>query len=109
MGTTRSVVKKDSPEWLRCQHTIRKLLLQMGKDALVYAKGALEHEDSEPERLKVFWELASRYFEDYEMPAKPKAAPKPAPKAAAPEAPVSAPDPVPPAPEIPAPAAEKEA
>lgn len=92
MGTARAVVKKESPEWLRCQSTIRKLMLQMGKDALVYAKGALEHEDSEPERLKVFWDLASRFFEDYEMPAKPKAAPKPAAKAAAPEAAAPAPE-----------------
>lgn len=37
-------------EWKHCQETIRRLLRWTGKDALVYAKGALEHEASEPER-----------------------------------------------------------
>jgi len=56
--------KADDPHWLRCQHTIRKLLLNTGKDALVYAKSALENEASAPERLKLFWENARKYFED---------------------------------------------
>lgn len=56
--------KADNPHWLRCQHTIRKLLLNTGKDALVYAQSALENEASAPERLKLFWENAQKYFED---------------------------------------------
>jgi hypothetical protein len=55
--------------WLRCQSTIRKLLHSLGKDALVYAQSALEKESSEPERLKVFWENARSWFDEYE--AKP--------------------------------------
>jgi hypothetical protein len=115
MGTTRAVVnvkKSDSPEWLRCQHAIRKLILHTGKDALVYAQGALDHEDTEPERLKVFWDNARKFFDDYEMPKAPKPAPKTvriAPKAVEPEAPPPAPG----APEIQVPMAvpapEKEA
>jgi len=54
------------PQWLRCQHTIRKLLKNLGKDALVYAQTALEKEASEPERLKVFWENARKCFDEYE-------------------------------------------
>lgn len=53
------------PVWLRCQDTIRKLLLTTGKDALVYAQSALEKESSEPERLGVFWQNARRFFEEY--------------------------------------------
>jgi len=52
--------------WLRCQDTIRKLLLATGKDALVYAQSALEKESSEPERLGMFWKNARRFFEEYE-------------------------------------------
>lgn len=51
--------------WLRCQDTIRKLLLATGKDALVYAQTALERESSEPERLGVFWSNARRFFDEY--------------------------------------------
>ena len=61
--------KADDPAWLRTQHTIRRLLHTLGKDALVYAQSALEKESSEPERLKVFWENARRCFDEYE--AKP--------------------------------------
>jgi hypothetical protein len=46
--------RADDPVWLRTQHTIRKLLHTLGKDALVYAQFALEKEESEPERVKVF-------------------------------------------------------
>jgi hypothetical protein len=53
-------------EWKRCQETIRKLLRWTGKDALVYAKGALEHEDSEPDRLNIFWQNARRCFDESE-------------------------------------------
>jgi hypothetical protein len=35
--------RADNPTWLRTQHTIRKLLLNLGKDALVYAQTALDH------------------------------------------------------------------
>jgi len=107
MGTTRSVVKKDSPEWLRCQTVIRKLVKQTGQDALVYAKNALEHEDSEPERLKTFWDNARRHFDDYEMKATPKP-PTTRTKVQAPAAPAS--PPVPEAPQetaVPAPEMEK--
>ena len=55
----------DDSAWLRCQHTIRKILLGTGKDALVYAQSALEREQSEPERVKVFWDNARRFFEEY--------------------------------------------
>jgi hypothetical protein len=48
--------------WLRCQNTIRKLLLHTGKDALIYAQSAMEKEASEPERLRMFWETARRFF-----------------------------------------------
>ncbi len=58
--------KADDPAWLRCQATIRKLLLSMGKDSLVYAQSALEKESSEPERLKTFWENARKCFDEYE-------------------------------------------
>ncbi|MBI3857501.1 MAG: hypothetical protein HY293_17610 [Planctomycetes bacterium] len=51
--------------WLRCQDTIRNLLLSTGKDALVYAQSALEKESSEPERLGVFWKNARRFFDEY--------------------------------------------
>lgn len=54
------------PVWLRCQDTIRKLLLATGKDALVYAQTALENESKEPERLGVFWKNARRFFDEYE-------------------------------------------
>jgi hypothetical protein len=60
-------VADDPGVWLRCQHTIRKLLLGTGKDALVYAQSALERESSEPERLKVFWENARRHFQEYDL------------------------------------------
>ena len=52
--------RADDPVWLRTQHTIRKLLHTLGKDALVYAQSALEKEASEPERLKVFWDNARK-------------------------------------------------
>jgi hypothetical protein len=58
--------RADNPTWLRTQHTIRKLLLTLGKDALVYAQVALEKESSEPERLKVFWENARKCFDEYD-------------------------------------------
>lgn len=58
--------RADDPHWLRCQHTIRKLLLQTGKDALVYAQSALEKEASEPDRLRVFWENARKIYEEYD-------------------------------------------
>jgi len=58
--------RSDDPAWLRTQHTIRKLLLGTGKDALVYAKSALENEASAPERLKWFWENARKLFDEYE-------------------------------------------
>ena len=58
--------RADDPNWLRCQDTIRKLLLRTGKDALVYAQSALEKESSEPERLNVFWGNARKFFEEYE-------------------------------------------
>lgn len=61
--------RADDPAWLRTQQTIRKLLLNTGKDALVYAKSALENEASEPEGLKMFWELGRKFFEEYD--AKP--------------------------------------
>ena len=57
--------KGEDSLWLRCQDTIRKLLLSTGKDALVYAQSALEKESSEPERLGVFWGNARKFFEDY--------------------------------------------
>lgn len=83
MATARVTAKKsDTPEWLHCQSTIRKMMLHLGKDALVYAKGALEHEDSEPERLKVFWENARKFFDDYEAPKPILKAAKPEPEAA---------------------------
>jgi hypothetical protein len=56
----------NDPVWLRCQDTIRKLLLATGRDALVYAQSALERESSEPERLRVFWENARKFFEKYQ-------------------------------------------
>jgi hypothetical protein len=56
--------RADDPAWLRTKHTIRKLLLNTGKDALIYAKSALENEASAPERLNVFWESARKYFEE---------------------------------------------
>lgn len=58
--------KADTPEWLRCQDTIRKLIRHLGKDSLVYAKSALEYEDNEPEKLKIFWESARRFFDEHE-------------------------------------------
>jgi hypothetical protein len=61
--------RADDPHWLRCQRTIRKLLLNTGKDALVYAKSALENEVSAPERLNVFWENARKHFEESEAKA----------------------------------------
>jgi hypothetical protein len=61
--------RSDDPVWLRCQDTIRKLLLNTGKDALVYAQSALEKESSEPERLGVFWGNARKYFETYDAKA----------------------------------------
>jgi len=57
--------RADDPSWLRCQETIRKLLLRTGKDALVYAQSALEKESSEPQRLEVFWKNAKSFFDDY--------------------------------------------
>jgi hypothetical protein len=57
--------RADDPNWLRCQDTIRKLLLRTGKDALVYAQSALEKESSEPQRLEVFWKNAKSFFDDY--------------------------------------------
>lgn len=52
--------------WSRCQDTIRKLLLNTGKDALVYAKTALENEDTAPEKLKTFWENTRKYFDEFQ-------------------------------------------
>ena len=52
------------PAWLRTQSTIRRLLLNTGRDSLVYAKSALENEASAPERLTVFWENARKFFEE---------------------------------------------
>lgn len=84
--TKLSPKKHDSPEWLHFQHTMRKMMLHLGKDALVYAKGAMEHEDTEPERLKVFWENARKFFDDYEAKPILKAVkPEPEPAPAAPE------------------------
>ena len=51
------------PAGLRTQQTLRKLLLKMGRDSLVYAKSALENEASAPERLTVFRETARKYFD----------------------------------------------
>jgi hypothetical protein len=56
--------RADDPAWLRTQHTIRKLLLNTGKDSLVYAKSALENEASAPERLTLFWESARKFFDE---------------------------------------------
>jgi hypothetical protein len=61
--------RADDPVWLRTKQTIRKLLLNTGKDALVYAKSALENEASAPEGLKVFWENARKYFEESDAKA----------------------------------------
>jgi hypothetical protein len=58
--------KANDPQWLRCQHTIRKLLQNLGKEALVYAQSALEREASEPEKLKWFWENARKCFDEYD-------------------------------------------
>ena len=58
--------RSNDPLWLRCQDTIRKLLRATGRDALVYAQSALEKEDSEPQRLGVFWENARKFFEEYQ-------------------------------------------
>jgi hypothetical protein len=70
--TKPSPKKHDTPEWLHFQHTMRKMMLHLGKDALIYAQSALTHEDDEPERLRTFWENARKFFDDYEAP-KPKA------------------------------------
>lgn len=59
------MARSGGPAWLRTQDTIRKLLLGMGRDALVYAKSALEKEASEPERLHLFWENARKFFDGY--------------------------------------------
>jgi len=56
--------RADDPAWLRTQQTIRKLLLNMGRDSLVYAKSALENESNAPERLTVFWETARKFFDE---------------------------------------------
>ncbi len=56
--------RAEDPAWLRTKHTIRKLLLNTGKDALVYAKSALENETAAPEKLTVFWENARKFFEE---------------------------------------------
>lgn len=53
----------NDPAWLRTQQTIRKLLLNTGRDSLVYAKTALENESTAPERLTTFWESARKYFD----------------------------------------------
>lgn len=58
-------MSKSEDAWLRTQDTIRQLMLSTGRDALVYAKSALEKEASEPERLKIFWENARRFFDGY--------------------------------------------
>jgi hypothetical protein len=60
--------KADTPEWLRCQDTIRRLIRHLGRDSLIYAKSALEYEDNEPEKLNVFWESARRFFDEHEAP-----------------------------------------
>lgn len=59
--------RSDDPVWMRTKQTIRNLLLNTGKDALVYAKSALENEASAPERLTVFWENARKYFEESDV------------------------------------------
>jgi hypothetical protein len=64
--TGRSKLMSNDAVWLRCQDTIRKLMLATGKDALVYAQTALVNETSEPERLKIFWSNARRFFDEYE-------------------------------------------
>jgi hypothetical protein len=56
--------RADDPGWIRAQHTIRRLFHTLGKDALVYAQSALGKESSEPERLKVFWEIARKCFDE---------------------------------------------
>jgi predicted TIM-barrel fold metal-dependent hydrolase len=61
--------RADEPAWLRTQHTIRKLLESLGKDALVYAQSALTNEASEPERVRVFWENARKCFDEYDARA----------------------------------------
>jgi len=53
----------NNPAWLRTQQTLRKLLLKMDRDSLVYAKSALENEASAPERLTVFRETARKHFD----------------------------------------------
>ena len=59
-------MSKSEDAWLRTQETIRRLMLSTGKDALVYAKSALENEASEPERVRVFWENARQFFDGYD-------------------------------------------
>ncbi len=61
--------RADNPVWLRTQHTIRKLLHNLGKDALVYAQSALEKEATEPERVRVFWENARKCFDESDAKA----------------------------------------
>ncbi len=61
--------RADDPAWLRTQQTIRKLILNTGKDSLVYAKSALESEASAPEKLKWFWENARKFFEESDAKA----------------------------------------
>jgi hypothetical protein len=61
--------RADETHWLRCQYTIRRLLKNLGKDALVYAQSALEKEASEPERVKVFWENARKCFDEFDAKA----------------------------------------
>lgn len=56
--------RADDPAWLRTQQTIRKLLLNTGRDALIYAKSAPENEASAPEGLRVFWETARKFFDE---------------------------------------------
>lgn len=63
------MMKPDDPAWVHCQSTIRKLLRTLGKDALIYAQSALENETSEPERLKTFWEIARKCFDEREAGA----------------------------------------
>ncbi len=61
--------RADNAAWSRTQQTIRKLLHTLGKDALAYAQSALEKEDSDPERVRVFWETARKCFEEADVKA----------------------------------------
>lgn len=80
--TKPSPKKHDTPEWLHFQYAVRKMMAHIGKDALIYAQSALTHEDDEPERLRIFWENARKFFDDYETPKPILKAAKPEPESA---------------------------